>query len=287
MKSGKVLRKFLLICLVVSVTLSAVCTAGARTFNKTSGDFSVQFDDAGAIGREVTQRILDIFSEQYPKMAEMYNPGAPTTVYCRVDPNYDGVAYAYGNNVVFSADWLNNNPNDVDCATHEFFHVVQSYSTRDNIWLIEGMADYARHKFGMYNTESGWSLPNFNSNQKYTDSYRVTARFLVWVEKYVNPDIVIELDDLFRANAYNGEAWNRLTGKSIDDLWTEYAESPDINGVYGDMNGDGAVDVLDVVQLRSAIMDMEWARKYDMNYDGSATVSDVVALRVYIMESNY
>ncbi len=274
-------------CFAVMLALLLCClsglTAGAEVYTEQSGKYKLIFDDAGVTDAAVTERILTIFREQYEKMAEKYNPNAPRTVMCTVDPGYDGVAYASGNKITVSAAWLQNNPSDADCVTHELFHVVQGYPTYDPVWLVEGLADYARGEFGMYNDLSHWGFPGFDAGQHYTNSYTVTARFLAWCVKYVNPDLVVRLDSLFRQNRYTPSVWEEMTGATIDDLWTEYAADPGLDRVVGDVDLDGYVTVSDVVALRTAIVDGKSGRLYDIDFDRQATVSDVVALRAAIV----
>jgi hypothetical protein len=111
-------------------------------------------------------------------------------------------------------------------------HVVQSYPVQpeDNqpVWLVEGLADYARFKYARDNKD--WTLPDFQAGvQKYTDSYKVTARFLVWLENKVNDKIVNELDLALRENRYqNGQIWHEKTQKSVDDLWNDYSNNSDL-----------------------------------------------------------
>lgn len=285
LRRRRFLRRFAAALAVLICGLSGL-TAGAEVYTEQSGRYRLIFEDAGAIDAAVTEQILTIFREQYVRMAEKYNPEAPRTVMCTVDPAYDGVAYASGNKITVSAAWLQNHPGDVDCVTHELFHVVQGYPTYDPVWLIEGMADYARNEFGMYNDLSGWGLPGFVEGQHYTNSYTVTARFLVWCVKYVNPDLVIELDSLFRRNSYTADAWVGLTGTTVDALWEEYAAAPGLDRTVGDVDLDRSVTVSDVVALRAAIVLGENGRLYDIDFDRSVTVSDVVALRALIVGGN-
>jgi len=131
--------------------------------------------------------------------------------------------------IVISAQWLRNNPMDTDLLTHEVMHIVQSYPGGQPGWLVEGIADYVRFRYGRDNAGSNWSLPDFDRSQKYTDSYRVTGRFLAWLERKVKGDIVDRLDQALRQNQYqNGQIWNQLTGKSVDQLWNDYANNPSL-----------------------------------------------------------
>jgi hypothetical protein len=108
-------------------------------------------------------------------------------------------------------------------------HIVQSYPRGQPGWLVEGIADYVRWKYGRDKIESGWQLPNFNPNQRFTNSYKVTARFLVWLERKIKRDIVNLLDRALRQNQYdNGKIWSQITGKNVDQLWNDYTNNPSL-----------------------------------------------------------
>ncbi|PIQ21950.1 MAG: secretory protein [Cytophagales bacterium CG18_big_fil_WC_8_21_14_2_50_42_9] len=187
---------------------------------------TLSFTNAGTINAAVKDKMIETFFAVYPQLTARFNPQAASLVYFRIDQGYAGVAYTTNNaTIVFSADWMRNNPQDIDVVTHELMHVVQSYDNGLS-WLTEGIADYARYKFGVNNAAAGWALPNFSDNQIYTDSYRVTARFLVWLENKVNPDIVNELDRSLRNKTYTNDTWVELTGKTVDELWQLYAQNP-------------------------------------------------------------
>jgi hypothetical protein len=162
-------------------------------------------------------------------MCDRFNKKACTKdVRITIDPGYDGVAYTSDDVIVISATWLRNNPQDTDVVTHEGMHVVQHYPRGDPGWLIEGIADYARWRYGINNPAGNWQLPDFDPNQHYTNAYRVTARFLAWSEKrYAN--IVDQLDAALRSNTYSANSWNQFAGgKSVDQLWAEYANNPNL-----------------------------------------------------------
>jgi hypothetical protein len=106
-------------------------------------------------------------------------------------------------------------------------HVAQAYTASSNpSWAVEGMADYARYKYGMFNAQSGWALPAYSSTQKYTDSYRVTARFFAWLELHVRSTILLELDDTMKAGTYTANFWVQMTGSTVDQLWSQYGANP-------------------------------------------------------------
>ena len=107
-------------------------------------------------------------------------------------------------------------------------HIVQSYPDGAPGWLVEGVADYVRYKLGVDNAGAGWSLTPFNPKQNYTNAYRITARFLVWAEKKYSKKLVKKMDAAMRNQTYQPELWTKLTGKTVDELWKEYANDPAI-----------------------------------------------------------
>ncbi|CAF1186297.1 unnamed protein product [Rotaria magnacalcarata] len=179
--------------------------------------------------QDTRQRCIDTFFATMPAMCNRFNNAACSRdVRVTIDPKYDAVAYASGNAVVISANWLRNNPQDTDVMTHECMHIVQSYPGGAPGWLVEGIADYARWKFGRNNLAANWRLPDFDRNQHYTNAYRVTARFLAWCEQRY-PNIVNQLDGALRSKTYTNNSWNLFSGgRSVDQLWLDYSINPNI-----------------------------------------------------------
>jgi hypothetical protein len=144
-----------------------------------------------------------------------------------IDTAYKGVAETDSGKVTISARWMHLHPEDIDVITHEVMHIVQDYGQSDAPgWLTEGIADYARYKFGVNNEAANWSLPAYKATQSYTNAYRVTARFLLWVEEKVKPGVVKEMDNQLRKHTYTDNSWKVLTGKTVDELWKAYSENP-------------------------------------------------------------
>lgn len=173
------------------------------------------------------QRMIDTFFAVYPREARRFNPRTLRRITFVIDPAYDGVA-ATGNGVArYNPRWLLAHPEDLDVVTHEVMHVVQNYP--ENAcpgWLTEGIADYARYTFGVNNGPGHWTLPDYKPGQNYTNSYRVVARFLVWLERHGHPRLVDKLDRAARAGTYAPAIWRQQTGQSLDELWAAYAASP-------------------------------------------------------------
>lgn len=136
------------------------------------------------------------------------------------------IGHTQGHAICIRAGYLHSHPWDVDVLTHELFHVVQDYGQVEYPdWAMEGLADYARHRYGLYNARGGWALPDFHPEQHYTDSYRVTARFFVWLERQHGPGHLESLDRLLRQGAYRPQWWQARLNASLDQLWAEYSNT--------------------------------------------------------------
>jgi hypothetical protein len=122
---------------------------------------------------------------------------------------------------------MKKNPEDIDVVTHEGMHIVQSYPGGAGPgWVTEGVADYVRYKMGVNNAAGNWSLPALRENHHYTNAYRVTARFFVWIESKHGEGLVKKLDHAMRSKEYSEEFWKTHTGKTVDELWADYKADP-------------------------------------------------------------
>ncbi|CAF0832928.1 unnamed protein product [Adineta steineri] len=189
-------------------------------------------------GQEIQERIFDTFNKVYPKMRERFNKEATKNVTLIVDSELNETAhtslfyrhYFLANKTIkIHSAHFKETPLDTGTITHELMHVIHwSYRNSGPLWLIEGLADYARWKYG-YDTDQE-KLTNFESKHNYTDSYKVTARFLVWLEVKVNDTVVDRLNEGLQKKQYqNGTLWEEITQKSVDDLWNEYTKNPDLS----------------------------------------------------------
>ncbi|WP_374163529.1 basic secretory protein-like protein [Arcticibacter sp. MXS-1] len=182
-----------------------------------------------ALNADVKARMIRTFFEVYPRLAKEYNTKTLKEVTFLVDTAYKGVAATSDGRVVYSSHWLRIHPEDIDVVTHEVMHIVQDYGdTNGPGWLTEGIADYVRFKFGVDNQGAGWALPPYKEGQSYRNSYRITARFLHWLETKGHKGIVRKMDAHMRAHTYSDELWAKYTGKDLDGLWSQYVANPDI-----------------------------------------------------------
>lgn len=180
-----------------------------------------------ALNPQLKQRLIETFFTVYPKLAKEYNQNTAKQVTFFVDTAYKGVAATANDQVVFSSVWMVKHPEDIDVVTHEVMHIVQNYGNSVGPgWLTEGIADYARSKFGIDNAGARWTLPEPKPEHNYKNSYRITARFFTWMEAKVKFGVIKTVDKSLRDHTYTNDIWKTQTGKTLDELWAEYVKNP-------------------------------------------------------------
>lgn len=217
----KVLASIHFVCLLCLpfITLSQ---SNEKSFSKKGYELTLVLHDP-TYDPTQQDRLKDVFFKTYPRLAKDFNKKAPKHVTITIDTTYDGVAYAHDGKVVISQAWLEKMPEDIDVVTHEVMHIVQAYPPRSGPgWLVEGIADYVRFKYGVNHEASNWSLPDVQEQHHYTNSYRIAARFLKWVEEDQKKGMVKKLDDALRNKTYSPDIWAEQTTKTLDELWDEY-----------------------------------------------------------------
>ncbi|MCY1520734.1 Peptidase of plants and bacteria [compost metagenome] len=212
-----------LVLFLLSLSLNA-----QEVIRKKGYTLTFESNDPG-LNPALKQRMIATFFEVYPRLAKTYNRKTLRTVKFRVDTAYKGVAATSNGSVVFAAHWLKTRPEDIDVVTHEVMHIVQNYGQSVGPgWLTEGIADYVRYRFGVDNAAAKWALPEFKPTQHYKNSYRITARFLVWIENKVKKGTIAKINSSLRDHSYTPQLWATLTGKSLDELWLAYSQSPEL-----------------------------------------------------------
>ena len=175
------------------------------------------------------ERIAACFLAAYPRQAARFNPAAPRRVTLVIEPveGFLETGPTQGRVLHQSNLYLQRKPQDIDVVTFNLFRAVQNYPEgRYPAWVCDGLADYARHTYGVNNVAAGWSLGSYAPTQRHTDSYAVTARFFAWLEKRVDAHILEDLDRALRAGTYTDTFWKQRTGRSVDQLWTAYGADP-------------------------------------------------------------
>jgi hypothetical protein len=172
----------------------------------------------------------------YPKIVQMLpSDGYTCTRKMTVTFQKEGRGVAYttgGSRIVCAYPWFSKNleGEGVGAVVHELVHVAQNYGYgrvrgggggRNPTWLVEGIADYIRwHKY-----EPVEKRRKIRPTAKYTDSYHVTGAFLDYVATNVDHEIVVKLNAAMREGRYSPDLWKEYTGKTVDDLWADYAKT--------------------------------------------------------------
>jgi hypothetical protein len=217
------MNKLKLQSLLFSLCLFSVFQLPAQEVIKNKGYTLLFESNHAALDPALKARMIHTFFTVYPKLAKEYNKKTLKQVKFLVDTAYKGVAAAHDGQVVFSSIWMDKHPEDIDVVTHEVMHIVQAYGNSVGPgWLTEGIADYARYKFGVDNAGAKWVLPAWKADHHYKNSYRITARFFDWIEKNEKPGIIKAVDQSLRDHSYTPEIWKQLTNKDLDGLWSTY-----------------------------------------------------------------
>lgn len=175
---------------------------------------------------ELRTKMIAAFFKVYPVLQKDFNEKTAKEVTFVIDTAYKGVAATQNGIVSYSPEWFKKHPEDLDVVTHEIMHIVQDYGRTDAPWWItEGIADYVRFKYGVDNAGAKWALPAYKAGQKYQDSYRITARFFVWVEKG-HAGVIKSLDKNMRDHTYTADFWKGKTNQTLDELWAAYIANP-------------------------------------------------------------
>ncbi|MGN0506239.1 MAG: Ig-like domain-containing protein [Lachnospiraceae bacterium] len=183
----------------------------------------ITIETNGLISSELEQKITKLLYQVYPKVFDYFADGKYDKITCTFT-EMDGVAYTTGDREIYvNSAYINSNPLDVDCVTHELIHCAQAYQGGD-IWLIEGITDYGRSLFGLYNEEANWSLATYSPGQNYTDSYGVTGGFLNYVVENHNKNMISILNGYLKKGSCPESVWKDNTGYTVDELWELYSK---------------------------------------------------------------
>ena len=183
--------------------------------------FRLSVSNPAGLEAQLLQRLVDCFDHSYRKMAVRFNPQAPVQVRLEVG-DLANPGETTGSLIRISAAWMRSNPHDIDVMTHEQFHVVQDYGVGAQPgWAIEGLADYARWKYGLSN--AGWALPAFRPEHHWTQGYGVTAAFFRWLEEQRRAGFPEELDRSLRSRGYGAAFWTSRFGSTLEQLWRDFA----------------------------------------------------------------
>ncbi|KAG9141653.1 hypothetical protein Leryth_015335 [Lithospermum erythrorhizon] len=179
--------------------------------------------------KEAADDVFKVFQQQ--NVADRKH-AAGTQVHSEIHDVLDGaVGYYFQKEknyqvILLSAAFLDNmDSKDVKdrfkgLVHHEMTHVWQWYgneaATNPPAWLFEGIADYVPLTSGFQIYE--WAQPG--AGKKWDESTEVTAAFLTYCDS-LKPGFIPTLNKMMKTN-YSDDYFVQLTGKSIQQLWTDY-----------------------------------------------------------------
>lgn len=211
--------------------------------------FTLNVNMSGSNGNTTPKQVVQcakLFWYCYPQMyARFAAKTTPKTVTLKFEDFGYEVASASGGEVHIHDKWLKNNPNDFDCLTHEFAHIMQggwdgNYlpTSGQDTYMIERFADYCRYLYSFkrgYFNDTCWEL----QTRKTEDSYVKGVRFWVWLDNTYSTkeiDIILRMQLAITSKTYpraewesGASAWNEIFkdtgayGKTLEELWDEYA----------------------------------------------------------------
>lgn len=183
-----------------------------------------------------------LFWQCYPKMYARFGQAgqSPTDVRLAIENEGYEIAWACGNLVHIHDGWLASHPEDFDCLTHEFAHVIQNGwedETLEYSDYIERFADCCRYLYafdkGHFN-DRHWQLQTVRHERDRKSS----VRFLVWLDHFYSTkenDILLNFFTVCRSQRYSSNNWDKawkeiligssLADLSIEEIWQMYEKS--------------------------------------------------------------
>ncbi|XP_057493682.1 uncharacterized protein LOC130779144 [Actinidia eriantha] len=198
-----------------SVTNRAATTPGGIRFTNEIGD---------EYSRQTLISATDFIWQIFQQTSETDRKNVPQV--SLIIETMDGVAYTSNNEIHVSEGYIGGYSGDVKTEItgvlyHEMTHVWQWDGRGPNQTpvpggLIEGIADFVRLKANY--APSHWVQPG--QGDRWDQGYDVTARFLDYCDS-VRSGFVAELNKKSR-NGYSDTYFVDLTGKTVDQLWSDY-----------------------------------------------------------------
>lgn len=204
-----------------------------------------------------------LVAEWYPRInVLLFDPGHPLPVpkpAIRIEAELkfpDAPAYADDDTLHLRAGYIQDQ-DDADfegMVIHEITHIDQHTNQYDNdsAWVVEGIADYVRHKYFAKDIEARlrmrpdghlqgyapqdiylYGLQQQDANlavQGYQARYTVASAFLYWLELRKDSRIVHELSVALERNRFTPALFAQTCGAPLDALWGEFVAESEQGG---------------------------------------------------------
>lgn len=221
--------------------LDRIAAPEPRTIDFATADkaynFTIDFTQAPELREWTEKELTPIIQQWYPKIVEMFpSEGFQAIKHVRFrylrDTEMRGIpAYASGDTISMNADWFRGQLDREarGAVVHEMVHIVQAYSGRGRRsqgyrappgWIVEGIPDYVRWFLYEPQTKGAMLSKKALANAKHDASYRTSANFIDWVIRNHSADgtLVQQLNAAARQGKYSSDLWQKLTGKSEEEL---------------------------------------------------------------------
>jgi hypothetical protein len=203
--------------------LDQKCTVPVTFRNEAMGSaggdaITKEFPDAVAMMQAHARKVCNILYRSPDEVK-------PVTRQTLVIDMHDGVAYASGGEIHFSAVYIGNfvrgkQPPAITMElngvlVHESTHVWQY--TNGGGWLVEAMADYVRYKAGFDRIQRRQKGGNWDS------PYTTGGFFIHWIEEKYDKDFGYKVNMGMKNRTFSYPALvQQVTGKPVDMVWDEY-----------------------------------------------------------------
>lgn len=134
---------------------------------------------------ERAQKLVEYFDRHYQRVFAFFSKRVPDD---RIKISFTEGSGAGVNDEKSEISYgICNSLEDMGCLVHEVGHIVQNYPKKSKYgedtpqWVIEGMAQYCRYRFGK--DDSDWKIVCSQEGCYETDIYYCAAAFVIWLEK--------------------------------------------------------------------------------------------------------
>lgn len=186
-----------------------------------------QLDPEGAT-RAQMESMIEMYFDLWPQMVELIGTEVEKTRR-HLDlipfPGLKFPGFNFRSRIVVKTEHLIERPNDIyGLFAHELTHLVQNYGEgKAPLWIVEGIADYARYKLtDDENWEAGF-LKKITRREP-LGAYADSAGFFLYLEDRYKKPIARPVSMALSSGNYGADTWKQLTGRSLEQLCVDYAK---------------------------------------------------------------
>jgi hypothetical protein len=161
--------------------------------------------------------------------------------------NYYPSGVAIGRKVFLDTDTFIKETEQLDSVLiHEMAHVAQGYNwyrrlTMPYYWH-EGIAEAMIFKIENVTIPKNRPCKCSAVCPHYKSGYFCAAAFLLYLEKTYDPQFISRLNAALRDGSYSDKSFAQFTGRTLEQLWSEFLQSPNftpmaakINSIYAEL----------------------------------------------------